>query len=120
MPRFMLIVQQKPDAMDTLSPEEMQRMVGRFQAWMADLQAAGRYVASDKLMEEGGRVVRREGGRLAVVDGPSSEAREVIGGYCTIRAADYAEAEAIARDCPFAQHSTLVIRRCDPMGCGGE
>lgn len=64
------------------------------------LAQAGKLEASAKLKEEGGRHLRSSNGRVEVTDGPYAEAREVMGGYFTVEAADYDEAVEIARGCP--------------------
>jgi hypothetical protein len=120
MPKFMLLLNSAPEALADFSPEDMQRSIERVRTWLEELQSSGRYVVSDKLAEEGGRIITLEGGKATVVDGPYSEAKEVIGGYFTIRAADYDEAVEIARNCPFLTMGKIVIRQTDPMGCGGE
>jgi hypothetical protein len=120
MPKFMLLLHATPQAIARMPPEEIGSAVRGFQEWMETLRAAGRYVVSDKLMDEGGKVVSRESGRATVTDGPYSETKEVLGGYLTVRAADYDEAAALARECPFLAWGKIVIRRTDPMGCGEE
>jgi hypothetical protein len=56
------------------------------------------------------------------VDGPYSEAKEVVGGFLMLRAANYDEAVEIMRDCPHVHfgRNRLEIRQTDPMGCGEE
>lgn len=121
MPKFMLILHSAPDGPADMSPEDMQRSIEKFRSWLEEIQSSGRYVVSDKLMDEGGKVVTLQAGRPTVVDGPYSEAKEVIGGYFTIRAADYEEAVEITQACPFlTMGGRIVIRQTDPMGCGGE
>ncbi len=46
------------------------------------------------------KCVRSDDGGFAVTDGPFAEAKEVLGGYYVIEAADLAEAVAIAREVP--------------------
>ena len=77
-------------------------------------------MVSEKLQEEGGKMVTWKNGRVTVTDGPYSETKEVVGGYFTIRAASYEEAIEIARDCPFLDSGTISIRQADPMGCGDD
>jgi hypothetical protein len=55
-----------------------------------------------------------------VVDGPYSEAKEVVGGYGIIQAANYEEALELTRDCPHLAFGRLELRETDPMGCGGD
>jgi hypothetical protein len=121
MPKFMLILHESPDHFPKSSPEEMQRIIEKYRAWSDKLRAADRVVVSDKLMDEGGKVLTMQKGRVSVVDGPFSEAKEVVGGYITIRAANYDEAVELVRDCPhLAYGGRIEVRQTDPMGCGSE
>jgi hypothetical protein len=118
MAKFMLLLHNTPGIWKNLSPEEMQQKVGRYQAWIDKI--GGRRLSSEKLGEEGGKLLHLQAGRLNITDGPYSEAKEVVGGYFVFRATDYEEAIELTRDCPFLEDGTIVIRRTDPMGCGGE
>jgi hypothetical protein len=120
MAKFMLLLHSEPGHWKNLSPEEMQRKVERYQAWMSKFRNHDRYVSSEKLGEEGGKMLRLEKGRVQVIDGPYSEAKEVVGGYYIFRAANYEEAVELTRDCPFLEDGQIIIRQTDPMGCGGE
>jgi hypothetical protein len=120
MAKFMLILHNPPDLWRDLSPEEIQRKVEKYQAWANKIRTSGRHVSSEKLGEEGGRVLTLKAGRVNVADGPYSEAKEIVGGYFLFRAADYDEALELTRDCPFLDDCRLELRQTDPMGCGGE
>lgn len=120
MAKFMLILHGAPGVLRDLSPEEMQRKVEKYQAWANKIRDGGRHVSGEKLGEEGGKVLSLKNGRVNVVDGPYSEAKEVVGGYLVFRAADYAEALELLRDCPFLVDYRVELRQTDPMGCGGE
>ena len=73
-----------------------------------------------KLLDEGGKRLTLQKGRLNVLDGPFSEAKEVVGGYFTLRAASYDEAVELMRNSPFLNECHVELRQTDPMGCGGE
>ncbi|HEV3164055.1 MAG TPA: YciI family protein [Isosphaeraceae bacterium] len=120
MAKFMLILHETPGNHQDTSPEEMQRIFEKYQAWMEKIRSTGQFVVSDKLKEEGGKVLTSQKGKLSIVDGPYSEAREVVGGYFTLRAASYEEAIELVRDCPHLNYGRIEIRQTDPMGCGGE
>jgi hypothetical protein len=120
MAKFMLILHNTPGGWQQMSPEEMQRKVERYQAWIDKMRSSGRHVASEKLGEEGGKVLSLQRGRLNIVDGPYSEAKEIVGGFFVFRAANYEEAIELTRDCPFLADGRIEIRQTDPMGCGGE
>jgi hypothetical protein len=120
MAKFMMILHNPPGIWRNLSPEEMQRKVEKYQAWANAMRSSGRHVSSEKLAEEGGKLLTRHQGRVSIVDGPYSEAKEVVGGYFLFRAADYEEAMALTRDCPFLDDCRIEIRQTDPTGCGGD
>ena len=120
VPKFMLILHNRPGYLQELTPEDRQRKIEKYRGWVQALHASGRHVSGEKLGEEGGKRLRLQNGRLNVVDGPFTEAKEVVGGYVLFRAADYQEAIALTRECPFLEDGTVEIRQTDPMGCGGE
>jgi hypothetical protein len=120
MAKFMLIIHNTPGLWQNLSPEELQRKVEKYQAWTQRLRTSGRHVSGEKLGEEGGKVLALQQGRLHILDGPFSEAKEVVGGYLVIRAANYDEAIELLRDSPFLEDGRIELRQTDPMGCGGE
>jgi hypothetical protein len=118
--KFMLILHNTPHVWRNLSPEEMQKKVEKYQVWLTKMHTSGRHVSSEKLGEEGGKLLSLEQGRPMVVDGPYSEAKEIVGGYFLFRAANYEEAIELTRDCPFLEDGQIEIRQTDPRGCGGE
>jgi hypothetical protein len=120
MAKFMLILHQTPGVWRNISAAEMQRKVERYQAWAGKIHSSGRHVASEKLGEEGGKLLRLQEGHLSILDGPYSEVKEVVGGFFVLRADSYEEAIQLSRDCPFLEDGRIEIRQTDPTGCGGE
>jgi hypothetical protein len=120
MAKFMAILIQPPGFLRQLPPEELQRTVERYRAWIEKIRSGGRYVSGEKLGEEGGKLMSVQKGRVSVTDGPFAEAKEVVGGYVVFRATNYEEAIEVTRDCPFLHDGRLELRQTDPMGCGGE
>lgn len=100
MAQFMLLLHQAPHYNADLPREKMMEMTRRYMAWADGLRQKGKMVGGEKLTASGGRHVRVKDGKPVASDGPYAEAKEVIGGYFVIEAADLAEAEAIARECP--------------------
>jgi hypothetical protein len=114
MALFMLLLHESPTDLADVSPDEIQRIIGEYTAWRERLEAEGRLVGGRKLKDEGGREMRRIDGENRVVDGPYAEAKEVLGGYFEIEAADYDEAVVIAHDCPhLAYGGRIALRRID-------
>ena len=116
MAQFMLLLHEAPDDFEGLSPEEIQRVIGEYTAWRLKLQEEGKLAGGLKLKDEGGRHLSRHNGEVRVVDGPFAEAKEVVGGYFLIEAADYDEAVEITKGCPHLIHSQRVeLREVDPI-----
>lgn len=116
MAQFMLLLHESPNDFAGLSPEEIQRVIGEYTAWRVKLQEEGRLAGNLKLKDEGGRLLSRKGDRVEVVDGPYAEAKEIVGGYFLIHAADYDEAVEISRGCPHLVYSQMVeLREVDPI-----
>ena len=52
---------------------------------------------------------------VTVMNGPYAEAKEVIGGYFMIEAANYDQAVQLARDCPNLElGGTIEVREIEP------
>src|SRR5215475_4059772 len=100
MSKFLLLLHQDPSGMQRISPEEMQKAIEKYMAWTKKPFT----VDSKRLAEDAGRVLHPEGGHARVTDGPYSEAKEVLGGYYTIEAADYDEAVALAKTHPHLEY----------------
>ncbi len=118
MAQFMLLMHQVPNAYADLAPDKMLDLTRRYMAWADQLRARGCLLGGEKLTADGGRHVRLDGGRPIASDGPYAEAKDVIGGYFVIEAADLAGAETIARDCPHlavAAGNWIELRPVDVM-----
>ncbi len=108
MPQYMLLLYENPANWKTLSPEEMQKAVEKYMAWTKKPFT----VDSKRLAEDVGRVIRSERGRPRATDGPYSETKEVLGGYYTIKAANYDEAVQLSLDHPHVEYGgTIEVRQ---------
>lgn len=77
------------------TPEEIQAAIDRFYVWHAQCVEQGRMRSGQRLGREARRVTRG-----AIIDGPFSEAKEVIGGYWFILADSLDEAAQLAAQNP--------------------
>src|SRR5262252_9959234 len=106
MAQFMLLLYDDPSGWAKLSPEEMQKAIEKYMAWTK------KSVDSKRLAQDVGKVIRSQGGKPRVTDGPYSETKEVLGGFYTIEAANYEEAVKLARDHPHLEYGgTIVVRQ---------
>lgn len=97
MPNYLFVYRSEPFDFSKVSPEDMQKSMDRWSAWVSKGFQEGWLVdAGDALMPEG-KVVNKD---RVVTDGPFMEAKELVGGYGVIKAASIDEAIVYAKDCP--------------------
>lgn len=77
------------------SPEQIQAAIDAFYVWHARLVAQGQFKPGQRLAKPA-KLVTRSG----IIDGPFTEAKEVVGGYWFVLAASLEEAARIAADNP--------------------
>ncbi|MEM6792669.1 MAG: YciI family protein [Acidobacteriota bacterium] len=113
MADFMLVLRDNPEQFADVSPEDMQRIVGRYVEWREKLAATGQMVGGEKLVDDEGRLLRRGDGALRVLDGPYSETKEIVGGYFILRAESMDEAVSLSESCPHLDFGPIEIRRIE-------
>ncbi|MCH9649362.1 MAG: YciI family protein [Deltaproteobacteria bacterium] len=116
MSQFILLLHENPSDFSDVSPDEIQAIIGRYSAWREKIAAEGHFVDGHKLADEGGRSLTRTEAQLRVVDGPYSEAKEVLGGLFVIEARDYDHAVEISSGCPHLEYGGRIeLREIDQM-----
>jgi hypothetical protein len=119
MSQYLLLLYDDPSGVEQfrkLPPDQLQKAMQQYMDWSNKARQGGFYVASNKLSDDHGRVVRSNSGRTKVTDGPFSESKELLGGYYLIEASSYDEALRRIQDHPhFAHGGTIVIRQVDTL-----
>ncbi len=118
MQQFILLLhdQMQDNPFFTMSPDEIQAAIREYSAWGQRLDSKGQLVAGEKLKDEGGKQMTMENGDVSVVDGPYAEAKEVIGGFYTIRAESYEHAVELCRDHPHLRFGGRIdVREVESM-----
>jgi len=91
-------------------PEDIQLAIDAFYVWHERMVAEGKAKRGSRLMKDG-RFVSRRG----VVDGPYSEAKEVIGGYWSVFAHSLDEAAQLLAQNPCLAYGLVnEVRELDP------
>lgn len=90
----------------TASPEQTQKILEKWRAWFADLEAKGQLKDLGHPLEDTGKWV--VGRQKTVNDGPYAEAKDVIGGFSIIEAKDLAHATEMAKGCPILEDGGSV------------
>jgi hypothetical protein len=95
------------------SPEDMQRTMQKWGAWVETLAKENRMRGGDPLETQGKLV---SGKAKTVTDGPFAEAKDVVGGYLLVAASDLAQATELAKGCPiFELGGAVEVRAIRPM-----
>ena len=116
MAQFMLLLHEAPTDFSSMSPAEIQAVIGEYSAWRDQIQERGVLVGSNKLADEPGRHMTQGDNGLRVVDGPWSETKELLGGYFIIEANDYDAAVDISKGCPHLKFGGRIeLRQVDLM-----
>lgn len=106
MAQFMLLLHEQPSDFANVSAEEIQAIIQEYDDWRRQVAAVGH-----KLKDEGGRHLKLHNDQLRVVDGPYAEAKEVMGGYFIVQAADYDEAVKVSQSCPHLKYGGSIQLR---------
>jgi hypothetical protein len=108
MPNYVLLLRDDENLVRlNLSPEEHQKVVEKYLAWRKRPFVVG----GAGLNQKTGRVVQKKnGGGVAITEGPFTESKEVMAGFYTIEAANYDEAVKLSLDNPHVDFGTIEIR----------
>jgi len=108
MRRYMLVVKATPEFEAGTFPD--QAFEAESAKFISELANAGALVACDRLQPSAqGKRVHFKAGKFTVTDGPFAETKELVAGYCLIRAATFEEAVAWAKRMPF-QSGAVDVR----------
>ena len=112
---YMMLIVEPPGQRVERGVEEGQKVYARMLRYADELKERGvlRGVESLATDSRGVRVQVRDG-RPRLVDGPFTEAKEMIGGFFLIDVATRDEAVAIASACPAAEWATVEQRETGP------
>jgi hypothetical protein len=105
-PHLLIFRDAHPDPYARMTPEQRSELVRQWSSWVDGLIADGKMVSGHPL-ELGGSVISGKNGERTT-DGPYAEAKEAVAGYLFLTVKDFAEAQAIARQCPSLPHGISV------------
>lgn len=110
-----LLLFRNPSWAENYGESEVREAMERVSAWLGRLSTEGRLVASQPLLEP--RAFISGKGGSTVIDGPFTEAKEVIGGFVQISAASMEEAVAIAKGNPMHDYGVTTEVRVTGDAC---
>lgn len=112
---YMLLIVEPTEQRRSRSDAEGRAVYERMLKFGAGLKERGLLLASESLKSQTDAVrLQVRGGRSQVIDGPFSEAKEMIGGFFLVDCKTRDEAVAIAAACPAAEWCTVEVRALGP------
>jgi len=106
LPHLLIFRDAAPDNYAALTPAQRSELAQRWSVWVDGLMAEGKMQSGHPLQLGGSVISGKQGER--VTDGPYAEAKEAVAGYLFLTVKDFAEAQAIARQCPSLPHGIIV------------
>ena len=110
---YMLLIVEPPGQRQERGLEAGQAAYDHMLAYSRSLKERGVLIGTNSLKSAGARLTVR-GGKSLVVDGPFTEAKEIVGGYFLLNVKTRDEALALAFECPAAQWATVEVRELGP------
>jgi hypothetical protein len=110
MANFMFVYRGGNDDPSSMSPEQMQQLMQRWNDWISKGYQSGWMVDAGDALTPEGRVINS---KHVVTDGPFVESKEVIGGYSIVQADGFEKACEIAKCCPALLYGgSIEVRQC--------
>jgi len=110
---YMLLIVEPPGQRHERGLEAGQAVYDRMLEYSRSLRERGVLIAVNSLKSGGARLTIR-GGKSQVVDGPFTEAKELVGGFFLLDVKTRDEALALAGECPAAEWATVEVRETGP------
>ena len=110
---YMLMIVEPQGQRSTRTLAEGRAVYQRMLDYSARLKERGVLLAVESLSSKAVRL-NVHGGRRSLIDGPFTEAKELIGGFFLLKCATRDEALAYASECPAAEWATIEVRETAP------
>ena len=109
--KFLCLAYEEEAKLNALSEGEWHALRQEVLEYVESLRQSGTLLSTHALQSaRKSATVRVREGRVSVMDGPFAEAKETIGGFFLVEAADHEEALRIAAGWPSARIGTIEVR----------
>ncbi|WP_243041513.1 YciI family protein [Dyella sedimenti] len=109
--KFLVMIYNDDSLLEALPEGEFDHMMRGCLVHADELRAEGCLLDSMQLESPAqSKSVRVRDGKMSVIDGPFAEAKEYLGGFNLIEAADMDEAVAIAQSFPWSRTGRIEVR----------
>lgn len=109
--QYMLLIHGDESRMPQVPADKLYEMNTAYMAYNDALKKAGAWVSGDRLKPSSATTtIKSRDGKIEVLDGPFADAKEQLGGYYVIEAADLDAALDWAKKCPGAGFGAIEVR----------
>jgi hypothetical protein len=109
--QYLLMLYANEAGWSQLTPAEQEQGVAAYTAYTEALKEAGVLAGANRLQDtSAATTVRTANGKTQVLNGPSADSKEQLGGYYLIDVKDLDAAISWAARCPGAGHGTVEVR----------
>lgn len=109
--KYVLMFTSRPDLDAAIPPERAEEVYGRIYGWFTEHGGAGRIADGGAQLQPiaTATTVKHGDDKPVVVDGPYSEAKEVVGGFTVVDVPDLDAAIEMARSWPALEFPGVAI-----------
>ena len=119
--KYLLLVRVDEEKIESLSPNESQKLDDDSLAYDDTLSKGGHLIAAQALQwARDAAIVRVNKGKAVITDGPFVETKEQVGGFILIEACDRNEAIQLASQIPVARFGAIEVREIKELVRSGE
>ena len=112
---YLLVILEERGQRQQRSPAEGQAAYDSMLGFAEALQHEGKLRGVESLQsDDKGRRVQMRNGQPRFMDGPFTEAKEMVGGFFLVECESLDEAAALAGRCPAAAWATIEVRPVGP------
>jgi hypothetical protein len=109
--KYLCLVYVDEKKLEALSPKDAQTLDNDSLTYDRHLRENGQFIAAQALeFAKSSAIIRRQGGKVSVTDGPFAETNEQVGGFILVEAKDRDEAIQIASKIPVLSYGRVEVR----------
>jgi hypothetical protein len=114
--KFLCLIHLDASRLEAMPKDELDALNGAHLDLNDELRASGHFVVAEALAPaRTTKRVRVRNGKTSVIDGPFTEAKEMVAGFYLLEAKDLDEAVAIAARIPSAPLATIEVRAAEEL-----
>ncbi|RTL61051.1 MAG: transcription initiation protein [Sphingobacteriales bacterium] len=112
MEQYALIMRHE-DGLKVASPEQIQVWMEQTMNWIGNIAAQNKFVSGTGLLFADAKIVKTQGNKPVVINGPFGDIKETIGGLIIVKADSFEEAVEFAKSSPVLQGegNSVEVRR---------